>query len=137
MSLYKAGDKSRALCPFCKSLRDTTFKVRTVPLSNGAGEVPDLLVGVCDVCDSTMSTLQQSAPSIKAAMNQMTKKTLDRDPWVTCVPGTYVTAPVDCRNPEHEPLPSGWYFWDPFGDSFGPFETEDAATAAKAEHVIL
>lgn len=68
MNFYKEGEKSRALCAFCKALRDTTFQRCTVPLSNGKGEVPDVLVGVCDVCENVVSLPQQSAPQVKEAM---------------------------------------------------------------------
>lgn len=73
MRLYKEGDKSRAVCPFCKGLRDTTFQVRTVPLSSGKGDVPDVLVGVCDVCDHIVAMPQQSATQVQEAIERTNK----------------------------------------------------------------
>ncbi len=60
MKLYKVGDKSRAICPQCEQIRSPTFAERDVPLSSGTGMVHDVLVGVCDVCDTVVSVPQQS-----------------------------------------------------------------------------
>jgi hypothetical protein len=65
MELHKVGDKSKALCPFCKQLCTTTFEERDVPLSSGKGLVRDVLVAVCDTCDRVVAIPQQSAPRIK------------------------------------------------------------------------
>ncbi|MBI4404954.1 MAG: hypothetical protein HY537_12380 [Deltaproteobacteria bacterium] len=65
MDIYKVGDKSKALCSFCKAITETTFRVRTVPLSSGKGRVEGVLAGVCDRCDRVLSIPQQSVPRIK------------------------------------------------------------------------
>lgn len=65
MKLYKIGDKSKAICPQCEQLRSTTFAERDVPLSSGAGMVHDVLVGVCDTCNTVVSVPQQSVPRVK------------------------------------------------------------------------
>ncbi|MEY4512242.1 MAG: hypothetical protein RLZZ450_4364 [Pseudomonadota bacterium] len=70
MKLYKAGDKSKALCPQCEQLRRTTFAERDVPFSSGTGLVSDVLVGVCDTCDTVVSIPQQSVPRIKDVVRQ-------------------------------------------------------------------
>lgn len=65
MEIYKVGDKSKALCSFCKAVMGTTFQVRTVPHSHGKGKVEGVLAGVCDECDRVVSIPQQSVPRIK------------------------------------------------------------------------
>lgn len=65
MKLYKEGDSSRAICSHCKQLRAITFAQRDVPLSSGKGLVRDVLVGVCDTCNTVASIPQQSVPRIK------------------------------------------------------------------------
>lgn len=65
MNIYKVGDKSKALCSFCKTVTGTSFQVRTVPLSHGKGKVEGVLAGVCDKCDRVVSIPQQSVPRIK------------------------------------------------------------------------
>jgi hypothetical protein len=65
MKLHNIGDKSQALCSFCKTRRTTTFAERDVPLSSGKGRVRDLLVAVCDTCDHVVAIPQQSVPRIK------------------------------------------------------------------------
>jgi hypothetical protein len=65
MKLNKVGEKSKAICPFCKELRTTTFTERDVPLSSGKGLVRDVLVAVCDTCAQVVAIPQQSVPRIK------------------------------------------------------------------------
>lgn len=65
MKLNKVGEKSKAICPFCKQLRTTTFVERDVPLSSGNGLVRDVLVAVCDNCNHVVAIPQQSVPRIK------------------------------------------------------------------------
>jgi hypothetical protein len=65
MKLYKVGEKSRAICPFCKELRTTMFVERDVPLSSGKGRVRDVLVAVCCTCDHVVAIPQQSVPRVK------------------------------------------------------------------------
>lgn len=72
MKLFKQGDKSKAICPTC-GLVSTTFQYRDVPLSSGNGVVNDILVGVCDHCDTVVSTPPQSTPKIKEARQRIFK----------------------------------------------------------------
>ncbi len=65
MKLYVEGEKSKAICPFCKKIQTTTFKERDVPLSSGKGVVSDVLAAVCDKCDHVVAIPQQSVPRIK------------------------------------------------------------------------
>lgn len=70
MKIYKVGDKSKAVCSFCKEMVSTTFKVKSVPLSGSKGKVRDILAGVCDRCDRVVSIPQQSVPRIKETLGR-------------------------------------------------------------------
>ncbi len=67
MKLYQAGDTSRAICEACKGLVQTTFAYRDVPFDDGAGDVKDILVGVCDGCGAVLTIPAQSTPAIRRA----------------------------------------------------------------------
>lgn len=54
----------KAICYTCEKLVATTQKLRDVPTSTGK-VVPNLLVGVCDICDSTVSCSQASVATLK------------------------------------------------------------------------
>lgn len=65
MKLYKVGEKSRAICPFCKQIRSTTFRERDVPLRARKGKVVrDVLAAVCDHCGKVVGIPQQSVPRV-------------------------------------------------------------------------
>ncbi len=64
---YREGEKSRSLCSHCAGLVNTTFKRRDVPFSDGKGVARDILVAVCDVCDSVVAIPAQSTPAIQEA----------------------------------------------------------------------
>ncbi len=64
MKLYLEGEKSSAVCSFCKQVNSTTFRERDVPLRSGKGIVRDVLVSVCDHCDRVVGIPQQSVPRI-------------------------------------------------------------------------
>lgn len=68
MKIYKAGEKSKGICPKCKSLVPTTFKISSVPLSNSKGSVDDILCAICDHCDHIVAVPQQSAPRIRESL---------------------------------------------------------------------
>ncbi|SFU81345.1 hypothetical protein [Pseudomonas sp. OV546] len=67
MTFYKEGDKSQAICEDCESVVHTTFQRRNVPFDDGVGEVENVLVAVCDICDRVVAVPAQSTPAIKAA----------------------------------------------------------------------
>ena len=67
MKLYKAGDKSKAICHFCKDLVETTFGYHTVPFNDGCGSVPNIMAATCDQCGSVVSIPAQSTTAIKEA----------------------------------------------------------------------
>lgn len=70
MSPCKPGDKSQAICPECVQIVSTTFERRYVQLDDGSATVPDILAGVCDLCDMVVSIPAQSTPEIKQVIEQ-------------------------------------------------------------------
>lgn len=79
MQIFKEGDKSRAICSHCKKQGTTTFQVRTTAIKDGgvSYKVPDILVGVCDACDSVVSVPQQSFAAVAEVRKKAEKETLD------------------------------------------------------------
>lgn len=70
MKLLLEGDRGKALCEHCQQVITTTYVRRNVPFSDGRGEAKDILVGVCDVCDTILAIPAQSTPAIKEARKQ-------------------------------------------------------------------
>lgn len=79
MEIFKEGDKSRAICSHCKKQVTTAFQVRTTSIKDGgvSYRVPDVLVGVCDVCDAVVSVPQQSFAAVSEVRKKAEKETLD------------------------------------------------------------
>jgi len=69
MKILKVGDTQKAACSNCEGFVQVTFKLRTVPFSDGVGVVKNLLVGVCDRCDCVVVLPHQSAPVVKKQMD--------------------------------------------------------------------
>ena len=67
MKVYKAGEKSKAVCEGCKATVATTFTYRDVPFDDGTGIVKDILVSVCESCEAVVAIPAQSTPAIKRA----------------------------------------------------------------------
>lgn len=65
MNIVKVGDTQKDACYKCKSFQAVTFKLRDTPFSDGSGIVKNILVGVCNQCDSTIVIPHQSTPAIK------------------------------------------------------------------------
>lgn len=65
--LYEAGEKSRAICPHCSKVVETTFAYRDVPFDDGSGKVKSILAAVCDECGAVASIPAQSTPAIRRA----------------------------------------------------------------------
>ena len=65
--LYEPGEKSRAVCNNCARLVPTTFQYRNVPFSDGVGLAENILVAVCDECESVVAVPAQSTPAIRQA----------------------------------------------------------------------
>ena len=54
----------KAICFTCEGLVTTTQKMRDIPTSTGK-VIPNLLVDVCDICDSAVSCHHSSVAAIK------------------------------------------------------------------------
>ncbi len=80
MNILKEGDKKKAACEHCGSFRNVTFKLRNVPFSDGSGIVKNVLVGVCDHCDSVAVIPHQSTPAIKKQLDVQRKSVEGRLP---------------------------------------------------------
>jgi hypothetical protein len=65
--LWRAGDRSRAICEHCGGVVETRFECRTYPLHEPRIEVPDVLVAVCTVCDRIAAVPFQSSPRLNEA----------------------------------------------------------------------
>ena len=65
MKILKVGDKEKAICNTCQALVGVTYQLRDVPFSDQSGVVKDVLVGVCDGCDTVAVLPYQSTPKIK------------------------------------------------------------------------
>lgn len=65
--LCAKGDKGQAICEDCAKWVSTTFDSRTVPFTDGRGEVKEILVAVCDECGAVVATPPQSTPAIRRA----------------------------------------------------------------------
>lgn len=64
---YVEGERSQAICPRCHGLVPTTYRHRDLPFSDGSVSAWNLLVSVCDACDTVVATPAQSTPAIRAA----------------------------------------------------------------------
>lgn len=67
MRLFKPGDVSKAICECCAKLVSTTFEYRDVPFDDGNGRARDVLVAVCEHCETVVSVPPQSTPAIQSA----------------------------------------------------------------------
>ncbi len=67
MKVYKAGEKSKAVCEGCKVVVATTFTYRDVPFDDGTGMVKNIIVSTCDGCEAVVAIPAQSTPAIKRA----------------------------------------------------------------------
>jgi hypothetical protein len=65
MKILKVGDKEKAICNTCQALTAVTYQLRDVPFSDQSGVVKDVLVGVCDDCDTVAVLPYQSTPKVK------------------------------------------------------------------------
>ena len=76
MKILKVGDTINAACNSCQSFENVTFKLRNTPFSDGSGIVKNVLVGVCDRCDSIAVLPHQSVPAVKRQL-EVQRKTLE------------------------------------------------------------
>ena len=80
MKILKVGDTTKAACNTCKSFQDVTFKLRDTPFSDGSGIVKNVLVGVCNTCDSVAVLPHQSTPAVKKQLEKQRKSLESRVP---------------------------------------------------------
>lgn len=80
MKILKVGDTKKAACNNCKSFQNVTFKLRDVPFSDGNGMVKNVLVGICDNCDSVVVLPHQSTPAVKKQLEIQRKPIESRVP---------------------------------------------------------
>lgn len=80
MEILKVNDSKKAACDKCQSFEDVTFKLRDAPLSDGSGIVKNVLVGVCNKCDSIAVLPHQSAPAVQKQLEVQRKAIESRVP---------------------------------------------------------
>ncbi len=80
MNILKVGDHKKAACFKCKLFQTVTFKLRDTPFSDGSGIVKNVLVGVCDNCDSVAVLPHQSTPAVKKQLAIQRKSLESRVP---------------------------------------------------------
>lgn len=76
MKILKVGDTTKVACNRCQSFQNTTFKLRDTPFSDGSGIVKNVLVGICNSCDSVVVLPHQSTPAVKNQI-EVQRKTLE------------------------------------------------------------
>lgn len=80
MKILKVGDTQKAACNTCQAFESITFKLRDVPFSDGSGMVKNVLVGICDKCDSVAVLPHQSTPVVKKQLEAQRKAVESRVP---------------------------------------------------------
>lgn len=80
MKILKVGDTKKTACGTCKSFQDVTFQLRDTPFNDGSGIVKNVLVGVCDACDSVVLLPHQSTPAVKKQLEKQRKSLETRVP---------------------------------------------------------
>lgn len=80
MKILKVGDTKKAACNTCESFQDVTFQLRNTPFSDGSGIVKNVLVGVCNACDSVVVLPHQSTPAVKKKLEKQRKSLESRVP---------------------------------------------------------
>ena len=68
-----AGDTGNAICFNCEALKTITYKLRDVPLRQDDVVIKNILVGVCDDCDSTIILPSQSTEKVKSVLDTLKK----------------------------------------------------------------
>ena len=70
MKLLKVGDQQKAACEICKAFVNTSFKLKDVDLSDKSATVKNVLVGVCDNCNSVIVLHHQSSDIVKETIDK-------------------------------------------------------------------
>lgn len=80
MDILKIDDTSTAACDTCGEFVGVTYKLCDVPLSDGSAIVKDVLVGVCDRCDSVCVLPHQSVPKVAQTVTKQRRPVDSRVP---------------------------------------------------------
>lgn len=67
VQVLQAGDTGEAICPRCEERVSTHYEYRTLHLEETDVDVENVLVGVCDQCQETVTVPAQSTPKLKVA----------------------------------------------------------------------
>jgi len=82
MKILFEGDTGKALCEHCQAVVSMHYARRDVPFSDGQGAAKDILVGVCNQCDTVVAIPAQSTPAIREVRKQQLKSIEARLPAV-------------------------------------------------------
>jgi hypothetical protein len=80
MKIVKVGDTQKAACHQCSRFEKVTYKLRDVPFSDGKGLVKNVLVGVCDCCNSVAVLPHQSTPVVRNQLETQRRSLESRVP---------------------------------------------------------
>ncbi len=80
MKIVKVGDTQKASCHKCRRFEDVTYTLRDVPFSDGKGTVKNVLVGVCDRCNSVVVLPHQSTPAVRKQLETQRRSLEGRVP---------------------------------------------------------
>jgi len=80
MKIVKVGDTQKAACHHCGRFENVTYKLRDVPFSDGEGTVNNVLVGVCDCCNSVAVLPHQSTPMVRKQLQTQRRSLEGRVP---------------------------------------------------------
>lgn len=72
---YKVNDKGCMICYNCRTIVPITYLLRDIQFNDNSGTAKEILVGVCDNCDSVVTTPKQSANNIKEQYNNTKRST--------------------------------------------------------------
>jgi len=67
--IFKEGDKKEMFCKQCEAFSQGTFRTRDVPVTDHKTLVKNILVGVCDDCNTVILIPSQSLPAIRESRN--------------------------------------------------------------------
>jgi len=80
MKILKVGDTQQAACSHCKKFKNVTYQLRNIPFSDGKGVVKNVLVGVCECCNSVAVLPHQSTPAVRKQLETQRKSLESRVP---------------------------------------------------------
>ncbi len=69
--MYAVGDERETYCLECGKFVKSTVRCRDVPFQSGLGIVKEILVFVCNDCDTVCAIPSQSTPAIAAARREL------------------------------------------------------------------